>query len=133
MPSSFQGSTGLAGMCPHAQPGCPTRGLPPAEQRIAAAPLTNLLESHLHPTDTLTRTPTLSGTQATWEPLHASAYDLEDEAAKKLLQAIQTATVRYATWSTLTVRPKKEGRPYPNETPDFKEGRALRDYQVRVH
>jgi hypothetical protein len=61
-----------------------------------------------------------------------SAYDMEDEAAKKLLHAIQTATVRYATWSTLTARPKQQGRPYPNETPDFKEGRALRDYQVRL-
>jgi hypothetical protein len=28
------------------------------------------------------------------------------------------------------MRPKTQGRPYPNETPDFKEGRALRDYQV---
>jgi len=29
--------------CPHAQPGCPTRGAPPAEQHRKAAPLTYLL------------------------------------------------------------------------------------------
>ena len=29
-PAPSRGSTGLAGMCPHAQSGCPTRGPPPA-------------------------------------------------------------------------------------------------------
>jgi len=32
-PAPSRGSTGLAGVCPHAQPGCPTRGPPPAAAR----------------------------------------------------------------------------------------------------
>ena len=38
-PAPFRGSTGLAAVCPHAQPGCPTRGDPTSCTR-KAAPLT---------------------------------------------------------------------------------------------